>query len=89
MSEDHLAPASPDDLTQAIAHALQFDGRKQFKVSGEIMAKITAAHLVECLQQAGYVVVISSLTSRPATIRASSGSIRSDRRAGGQHGSVL
>ena len=56
MAEQTLTPASPDDLTQAIAHALQFDGRKQFKVSGEMMAKITAAHLVECLRQAGYVV---------------------------------
>jgi hypothetical protein len=29
------------------AHALQFDGCKQFKVSGEMTAKMTAAHLVE------------------------------------------
>jgi len=46
--------ASPDELTQAIAYALQVDGRKRFRVSGEIMAKITAAHLAECLRQAGY-----------------------------------
>jgi hypothetical protein len=30
MVEQPLIPASPDDLAQAIAHALQFDGRKQF-----------------------------------------------------------
>jgi hypothetical protein len=57
MPDEHLTPASPDDLAQAIAHVLQFDGRKQFKVSGEMMAKITAAHLVECWRQAGYVVM--------------------------------
>jgi hypothetical protein len=29
------------------SHALQFDGRRHFKLSGEMMAKITAAHLAE------------------------------------------
>jgi len=58
MTNEHLTPASPYDLTQAIAQSLQFDGRKQFRVSGEMMAKITAAHLVECLLQAGYVVMM-------------------------------
>jgi hypothetical protein len=57
MADDPLLPANPDDLAQAIAHALQFDGRKQFKVSGELMAKITAAHLVECLRRSGFVVL--------------------------------
>ncbi len=41
-----LRPADPADLEQALAHALQFDGRKAFRVSREMMAKITAAHLV-------------------------------------------
>jgi hypothetical protein len=45
------------DLAQTIAHTVQFEGGKQFKVSGEMMAKITAAHLVECLRKAGYVVM--------------------------------
>ncbi len=52
-----LTPADPADLEHTLAHALQFDGRKRFKVSGEMMAKITAAHLVECLKQSGYVVM--------------------------------
>jgi hypothetical protein len=52
-----LTPADPADLEQALAHALRFDGRKQFKLSGESMAKITAAHLVECLRQSGFVVM--------------------------------
>jgi hypothetical protein len=52
-----LRPATPDELQQALAHALQFDGRKQFKTSGEMMAKITAAHLAECLRQSGFVVM--------------------------------
>jgi hypothetical protein len=39
------------------AHALQFDGRKQFRVSGEMMARITATHRVEQLGRAGFVVM--------------------------------
>jgi hypothetical protein len=57
MPEEALTPATTADLTQTLAHALQFDGRKQFKVSHEMMAKITAAHLVECLARAGFVVL--------------------------------
>jgi hypothetical protein len=52
-----LTPADPAEFEQALAHALQFDGRKAFKVSGESMARITAAHLAECLARAGFVVM--------------------------------
>ncbi len=52
-----LTPADPAELEQALAHALQFDGRKAFKMSGESMAKITAAHLTECLARSGFVVM--------------------------------
>jgi hypothetical protein len=55
--ERPLTPAATDDLEQALAHALRFDGRKQFKVSGESMARISAAHLVEYLRQSGFVVM--------------------------------
>jgi hypothetical protein len=46
-------PAMAAELEQALAHALQFDGRKQFRVSGETMARITAAHVVEQLGARG------------------------------------
>lgn len=52
-----LRPAETAELEQSLAHALQFDGRKQFRVSGEMMARITAAHLVEQLGRAGFVVM--------------------------------
>ena len=52
-----LRPADPDDLRQALAHALTFDGRKQFKTGGEMMAKITAEHLARHLETAGFVVM--------------------------------
>jgi hypothetical protein len=52
-----LRPAEPAELEQTLAHALQFDGRKAFRPSGEMMAKITAAHLAERLRLAGFVVM--------------------------------
>jgi hypothetical protein len=55
--ERPLTPADQAELEHALAHALRFDGRKQFRTSGEMMAQITAAHLVECLERAGYVVM--------------------------------
>jgi hypothetical protein len=57
MDIERLSPADNADLVQALAHALQFDGRRQFKLSGEAMAKLTAAHLVECLERGGFVVM--------------------------------
>jgi hypothetical protein len=52
-----LRPADIAEIEQALPHVLQFDGRKQFRVSGEMMARITAAHLVEQLGRAGFVVM--------------------------------
>jgi hypothetical protein len=52
-----LRPAETAEIEQALAHALQFDGRKQFKLSSEMMAKITAAHLLDCLERGGFVVM--------------------------------
>jgi hypothetical protein len=52
-----LTPATQADLEQALVHALQFDGRKSFRLSGEAMAKITASHLAECLRRGGFVIM--------------------------------
>jgi hypothetical protein len=48
-----LRPAETAELEQALAHAFQFDGRKQFRVSDDMMTRITAAHLVAKLGRAG------------------------------------
>jgi hypothetical protein len=56
-NEKPLTPADPDELAYAIAHALRFDGRKAFRTSGEMMAKITASHLIACLERSGFVVM--------------------------------
>ncbi len=52
-----LRPTEATEIEQALAHALQFDGRRHFRASGEMMARITAAHLVEQLRQAGFVIL--------------------------------
>ena len=50
-------PAKPDEIAQAIAHALQFDGRKRMHRAAEIMARIVAEQLVEALERAGFVIM--------------------------------
>jgi hypothetical protein len=37
---DRLTPAAPDDLADALAFALRFDGRKRKHDAGEFMARI-------------------------------------------------
>jgi hypothetical protein len=52
-----LAPADPDDLAEALAFALRFEGRKRVHSADEIMAEIVAKRLVEYLARAGFVVM--------------------------------
>jgi hypothetical protein len=52
-----LRPATPDEIADALAFALRFDGRRRFDKGNEIMAKITAGHLVRYLEQAGFVMM--------------------------------
>jgi hypothetical protein len=54
---DKLTPADPSDLTQALAFALRFQGRKRVHNADEIMAEIVANRLVEHLERAGFVVM--------------------------------
>jgi hypothetical protein len=57
MTEAPLSPASADDLADALAFALRFDGRRRKHDAGEFMAKIVARRLVEHLDRAGFVVM--------------------------------
>ncbi len=50
-------PAAPDDLAEALAFALRFDGRKRKHDAAEIMAAIVAKRLVEHLERSGFVVM--------------------------------
>jgi hypothetical protein len=67
MTDDRsLTPADPADLEQVLAHALQYDGRRVFKLSGESMARITAGHLVACLARSGFVVMKRPSSQAPS-----------------------
>ena len=52
-----LRPAEPGEFEQALAHALQYDGRKAFRRADNMMAAIAAAHVAQCLERAGFVVM--------------------------------
>lgn len=52
-----FCPADADDVVQALAFALRYQGRKRFDSAREAMARITAERLVEHLRMAGFVVM--------------------------------
>ncbi len=54
---DRLTPATPDDLADALAFALRFDGRRPKHDAAEMMAAIVAKRLVEHLERVGFVVM--------------------------------
>jgi len=56
-AETKLVAATAEELEQALAHALQYDGRRSYRLSGDMMAKIAAAHLAACLTRAGFIVM--------------------------------
>ena len=59
MADDYntLCSAAPDDLTETIAFALCFEGRKRVHCADDVMARITAQRLVEHLRRSGFVVL--------------------------------
>ncbi len=54
---ERLTNAAPEDLADALAFALRFDGRKRKHDAAEMMAQIVAKRLVEHLGRAGFVVM--------------------------------
>jgi hypothetical protein len=61
MTERPLRPATRDEITQTLAFALQFDGRKRTRDTADYMARIAAERLAQYLEQSGFV-----LMKRPA-----------------------
>jgi hypothetical protein len=55
--EPKLTPATTDDLSQALAHGLRFNESKTFHQGDELMARITAEHLIKHLELSGFVVM--------------------------------
>jgi len=65
---DRLTPATPDDLADALAFALRFDGGKRKRDAGELMARIVARRLVEHLERAGFLVMKKPLAPGAAPL---------------------
>ena len=63
--DNKLTPATENDLKIAISFALQFDGRKPYRQSDEVMAAIVAEHVAKYLARS-FVVM-----QRPEELRAS------------------
>jgi hypothetical protein len=56
-ADDKLTPADPRHLADAIAFALQFEGRKRVYSANEYMAAIAAERIVRHLARARFVIM--------------------------------
>lgn len=63
----HLRPASPDEIAEALAFALRYDGRRRVFTADEPMARITADRLVRHLERSGFVVMKAPPAATPTT----------------------
>lgn len=54
---DALTPATAQDVADALAFALRFQGRKRTHNADELMSAIVARRLVEHLERSGFVVM--------------------------------
>ena len=64
-NEPPLTPATVDEFATTLSYALRFDGRKARRQSSELMADITARHLIEHLERAEFVVMKKPLGTPP------------------------
>jgi hypothetical protein len=54
---ERLSPATAEDVADALAYALRFQGRKRVHNADELMSAIVAKRLVEHLERSGFVVM--------------------------------
>jgi hypothetical protein len=66
-----LRPATTEELTQSLAFALRFDGRKRARDADDFMARAAAERLAEHLRISGFVVM-----KRPALAAHGAGECR-------------
>jgi hypothetical protein len=66
-STEHLTPATDGEALQALSYALKHDGKRAFRNADELMAQITAAHLLAHLERAGFVIMKRPPAMAPAT----------------------
>jgi hypothetical protein len=66
---DHLTPASEAEALLALSYALKHDGKRAFRNADELMAQITASHLLAHLDRAGFVIMKRPPAIAPTTPR--------------------
>ena len=69
MPEMPLRPALPDEIADALAFALQYEGRKRVRHADDLMARITAERLVRHLKRSGFVLMKAPAATAPTTAR--------------------
>jgi hypothetical protein len=57
MPDDKLTPATAEDVADALAFALRFQGRKRVHDADELMSSMVAKRLVEHLERCGFVLM--------------------------------
>jgi hypothetical protein len=57
MSEPPLTPANPSEVLFSLSYALTHDGKRRFGRADNLMATLTAHHLLEHLERSGYVIM--------------------------------
>ena len=56
--QEHLSPANPEEVTDALSYALRYDERGRPRPhGGEMVAGLAAQHLTQHLQRAGFVLM--------------------------------
>ena len=65
--EAQLRPAEPADVTDTLAHALLYDGKRRVYHADDVMARITAEHLIRHLERSGFVLIRSEPSPAPTT----------------------
>jgi hypothetical protein len=57
MPDQPLTPANPSEVLFSLSFALTHDGKRRFGRADNLMAALTAHHLLEHLERSGYVIM--------------------------------
>ena len=57
MPDQPLTPANPSEVLFSLSYALTHDGKRRFGRADNLMATLTAHHLLEHLERSGYVIM--------------------------------
>ena len=67
MPDEHLRPATADEIADALSFALRYQGRERVNQADDMMARITADRLVQHLTASGFVLMKGQDATAPTT----------------------